>query len=88
MWTTLRANDLKPHFTSRKDVSTFTAIPFDLVKKTVEAIANFAGIDTTTIAYKGTVRRGEREGRSADQRSNRSLSTFGLFLVDFCNVYE
>ena len=52
MWVTLRADGIKPPFGNGKDVATFTAMAFDLDKRTAELAANFAGIDILAIAYK------------------------------------
>lgn len=51
MWRTLRADNLRPPFSSGKDVSIFTSMPFDLDRRTAELIANFAGIGMMIIAY-------------------------------------
>ena len=51
MWATLRADGFKPPFSSRKDVSVFTAMDIDLNKKIAKAVANLAGLDIRTIAY-------------------------------------
>lgn len=40
MWAILRADDLKPPFSSVKDVLVLTAMAFELNKKTTEGIAN------------------------------------------------
>ena len=51
MWTTLRADGLKPPFSIEKAVLT-TAMSFGLGRRTAESVANFNGIDIVTIAYK------------------------------------
>lgn len=58
MWATLRADRLKPLSSGRKDMSIVTAISFDIDKRATESVANFAGIDILTIAYKDASERG------------------------------
>lgn len=87
MSATLSADGLKPHFSSGKDMSTFTAMSFDLNKRTTESVANVAGIDIMTIACK-EAGGGGWEGRGVDRGADRSLFIFGRVPGDASNVHK
>lgn len=75
-------------FSSGKDVSTFTAMPFDLDRRTAESVANFEEMDIMIIACKESGRGRVVEGGNADRRVDRSLCVFGRVPGDICNIYE
>lgn len=83
MWLTLRADGLKPHFSSGNDMSTFTAMPFSLNKRTTESVANLMRIDIMTIACK------KADGGSWERRSAPLTSgSKPLYLVGFLVTFS
>lgn len=67
---------------SGKDLSIFTIMYFHLLKTAVESVANFAGIETLTIAYK-EAGRGEEEW--GDRRADKRLLIFSWSLGHVCD---
>lgn len=68
-----------------KDVSIFITMSFELDRRTVGSVANFAGMDKMSIAYKEA---GGREGRSANRWEDRRIFVFGRVPGNICSVRE
>lgn len=83
MWDTLRGDEFEASFSSRNDVSMFTAMAFELDKKKAVAVANLAGLDLLAIAYKNA---GKGGGESANRRFYRGVRVSGRFPVDCCHA--